>query len=589
MPAKKIKNPLTLERLQSTVINYIILEVFVFTLIATAVALINQGNHDLSVEPQMLTVLGTIIGLVISFRTSSAYDRYWEGRKLWSVFHAVSRNIAEIIWIHVPLEKKKIPEDSKPAPPPEWTATIPTTLKAEPAVFSRPGEDSDRGSMLTLTEDTPYLPTSVKEELTVDEEERRIERLKAIIEKKTMINIVEALGPALKHFLRDEPGIRYDDLYPLLSGLPHFASTDAIYHTDEDVSPLLHYDLWEIRHPEEANWRPKPPVEKAKADWKRKLTQRARHAAGRTPAAPEHGDLEKGLMSEGGVDLTMYFDDRHVGLKDSNLKPARIPPRFQVYEHHQVLAYFRFLAQRLARLCTIIKCKLKGEPVPDLPTFLKEDPKPKDNIPLELCLFLHSYYAVLMDREFLAPSICSGFYAALANLQECVLSLERIKSTPLPFAYQAHLQLATWLYLAALPLQLYKALGWVTIPATAVASFMFLGFLQIGQEIEDPFNYDANDLKLDKFCKNISRELAQIVAHPNMDPRTFVYSRWNRPFDPKDLQSLSAEAILQAQDFRGANYEHRVRSTHLKSLRNLETEGDKKFTEKQKRFANYDS
>ncbi|KDQ06543.1 hypothetical protein BOTBODRAFT_192982 [Botryobasidium botryosum FD-172 SS1] len=194
-----------------------------------------------------------------------------------------------------------------------------------------------------------------------------------------------------------------------------------------------------------------------------------------------------------------------------------------------------------------------------------------------------------MDRGLLVPSICTGYYTGLAVLQDCVMSLERIKSTPIPFAYQAHLQMATWLYLGLLPFQLYKALGWITIPATTVASFMFLGFLQIGQEIENPFNYDLNDLKLDKFCKNISREIAQIVTHPNMDPKTFVYSRWNRPFDPRDLQSLSAEAILKAQEYQGSDYEQMVRSTHLRSLRNLETEAERKFREEQKLFASYEN
>lgn len=41
----------------------------------------------------MLTVLGLVLGLVVSFRTSSAYERYSEGRKLWSDLTLTSRNI----------------------------------------------------------------------------------------------------------------------------------------------------------------------------------------------------------------------------------------------------------------------------------------------------------------------------------------------------------------------------------------------------------------------------------------------------------------------------------------------------------------
>jgi ion channel-forming bestrophin family protein len=33
-------------------------------------------NVNLSISTSLLTVLGTVLGLVVSFRTSSAYERY---------------------------------------------------------------------------------------------------------------------------------------------------------------------------------------------------------------------------------------------------------------------------------------------------------------------------------------------------------------------------------------------------------------------------------------------------------------------------------------------------------------------------------
>ena len=35
-----------------------------------------KTEHHLGINNQLLTVLGTVLGLVISFRTSSAYERY---------------------------------------------------------------------------------------------------------------------------------------------------------------------------------------------------------------------------------------------------------------------------------------------------------------------------------------------------------------------------------------------------------------------------------------------------------------------------------------------------------------------------------
>jgi putative membrane protein len=48
----------------------------------------------------LLTVLGFVIGLALSFRTSTAYERYSDGRKAWTVLSVQCRNLARYIWIH---------------------------------------------------------------------------------------------------------------------------------------------------------------------------------------------------------------------------------------------------------------------------------------------------------------------------------------------------------------------------------------------------------------------------------------------------------------------------------------------------------
>lgn len=60
--------------------------------------------------------------------------------------------------------------------------------------------------------------------------------------------------------------------------------------------------------------------------------------------------------------------------------------------------------------------------------------------------------------------------------------------------------------------QIYAKFDYLTIPGTAFATFLLVGFLEIGQEIENPFNYDLNDLDLDGFCLSIQRELHEITA-----------------------------------------------------------------------------
>ena len=59
----------------------------------------------------LLTVLGFVVGLALSFRSATAYERYGEGRKYfqtrillmnryWGQMVLTTRNLARVIWIH---------------------------------------------------------------------------------------------------------------------------------------------------------------------------------------------------------------------------------------------------------------------------------------------------------------------------------------------------------------------------------------------------------------------------------------------------------------------------------------------------------
>lgn len=44
--------------------------------------------------PSFLSILGIILGLLLVFRTNTAYDRWWEGRRLWGQLVNVSRGLS---------------------------------------------------------------------------------------------------------------------------------------------------------------------------------------------------------------------------------------------------------------------------------------------------------------------------------------------------------------------------------------------------------------------------------------------------------------------------------------------------------------
>ncbi|KAL1594376.1 hypothetical protein SLS60_010136 [Paraconiothyrium brasiliense] len=88
-------------RMHGSVLPKMILPLTVVTLWSTLITCICEFVYELKVSNLLLTVLGFVVGLAISFRTSSAYERYTEGRKYWSQLLLVGQNFSRTVWIHV--------------------------------------------------------------------------------------------------------------------------------------------------------------------------------------------------------------------------------------------------------------------------------------------------------------------------------------------------------------------------------------------------------------------------------------------------------------------------------------------------------
>ncbi|MNE79005.1 Bestrophin, RFP-TM, chloride channel [compost metagenome] len=64
-----------------------------------------------------------------------------------------------------------------------------------------------------------------------------------------------------------------------------------------------------------------------------------------------------------------------------------------------------------------------------------------------------------------------------------------------------------------------EPLGWMTPIFTAIVSYTFLGLDAIGDELEDPFGHDENDLPIDAIVRNIEREVLWAVVATDLPPR----------------------------------------------------------------------
>ncbi|KAG9076109.1 hypothetical protein FS749_012150, partial [Ceratobasidium sp. UAMH 11750] len=125
------------------------------------------------------------------------------------------------------------------------------------------------------------------------------------------------------------------------------------------------------------------------------------------------------------------------------------------------------------------------------------------NLPLAILRRLSEWIAVLETRGSTGGAAIGGMMGCLSSFEDQLSGLEKILTTPLPFVFSVHIRHTVWLYLFFLPFQLTETFGYWTVFGVGVAAFMFLGLLAAGEEIEQPFGYDENDLDLDLFIGEI--------------------------------------------------------------------------------------
>ncbi|MBW4649652.1 MAG: hypothetical protein KME06_13315 [Kastovskya adunca ATA6-11-RM4] len=95
-------------RLKGSVIPAILNRVILCGAFGVFISILYLLNLPVS-QPIFGTIVPSIVlGLLLVFRTNTAYERFWEGRKLWGSLINNSRNLARQIWVAV---AENAPED----------------------------------------------------------------------------------------------------------------------------------------------------------------------------------------------------------------------------------------------------------------------------------------------------------------------------------------------------------------------------------------------------------------------------------------------------------------------------------------------
>jgi putative membrane protein len=96
-------------------------------------------------------------------------------------------------------------------------------------------------------------------------------------------------------------------------------------------------------------------------------------------------------------------------------------------------------------------------------------------------------------------------------LQQNLHAMEKVLDTQIPYAYITHVRTAIFVYCTSIPFFLVKDYGWYTVLFVMFYCYVVIGLENLAVEIENPFGTDANDLPMDVYCCQITRDICDTV------------------------------------------------------------------------------
>jgi putative membrane protein len=184
----------------------------------------------------------------------------------------------------------------------------------------------------------------------------------------------------------------------------------------------------------------------------------------------------------------------------------------------------RDLIYRAMAFCHALRLHLRSE-VDDLTPlrgFLPEDEvealRSEHNVPLAI--------ANSMGRLVSKARFAGVLHSRDAQLLENMLSdmvdvqggCERIRATPIPWSYTLLIHSIVAAYCFALPFGLASTTKHLTPVVVLLIAYAFLGLDAVGDEIEEPFGNDDNDLPLTTLSRTIEVNLRQMLRESDLPP-----------------------------------------------------------------------
>lgn len=189
----------------------------------------------------------------------------------------------------------------------------------------------------------------------------------------------------------------------------------------------------------------------------------------------------------------------------------------------KILAFEREMVHFTIAFVHALRYHLRDEdPRAHLEKILPDDVVDKvmeeDNVPLAILHRLAEGIVQARRRHWIHAFHLPVIDASLTSLTDIQGACERIKSTPIPYSYTVLMHRIVAFYCTFLPFGLMDTVKWATPVVVLAISYCFFGLDAVGDEIEQPFGLDTNDLPLEAISFTIERNLRIRIGETQPPP-----------------------------------------------------------------------
>jgi len=190
------------------------------------------------------------------------------------------------------------------------------------------------------------------------------------------------------------------------------------------------------------------------------------------------------------------------------------------HDSEDVQQFREIFVKRVIAYAHALRCHLRNE---DSTLEIEKFLSPEDlaNVlqsthrPLTILQQLGRDLAIARDRGWLNDLNFPFMDAQLSELSTILGGCERIKNTPIPFSYSVLIHRIVASYCLFLPFGLVETTGVLTPVVVLLISYAFFELDAIGDEIENPFGLQPNDLPLNTISRTIEINLLELINNPD--------------------------------------------------------------------------